>query len=433
MARIPRRHVFHPVLIVAVGLAWVGLRMANAQRSEAPEPRWWKGNLHTHSLWSDGDNYPDMIADWYKSRGYQFLALSDHNVLAEGGKWIDAAKSRGGTAALEKYRQRFGPRWVETREEGSGTQVRLKPLAEYRTLFEEPGKFLMIPSEEITDKFEKKPIHLCATNVRELVKPQGGESVTQVIQQDVDAVLEQRKRTGQPMFAHVNHPNFGWAITAEELMAVRGDRFFEVYNGHPTVYNEGGEGRPGTERMWDIMLTHHITEGRQELLYGVAVDDSHNYHREDPKVSNPGRGWVMVRAPFLTPESIVHAMEAGEFYGSSGVTLRDFRRDGNQLRIEIQPQDGVTYKTRFIGTRKGYDPRSEPVTVMDKDGSPVTVTRRYSADLGQVLAEVDGTSPTYTFRGDELYVRAVVTSSRPQPNRVRPDDMERAWLQPVRP
>lgn len=433
MARIPLRHVFHPVLIAAVGLAWAGLRIANAQRSEGPEPRWWKGNLHTHSLWSDGDNYPDMIADWYKSRGYQFLAMSDHNVLAEGGKWIDVAKSKGGMPALESYQQRFGPRWVETRDEAGAQQVRLKPLAEYRTLFEEPGKFLMIPSEEITDRFEKKPIHLCATNVRELVKPQGGDSVTQVIQRDVDAVLEQRKRTGQPMFPHVNHPNFGWAITAEELMAVRGDRFFEVYNGHPTVYNAGGESRPGTERMWDIMLTHHITEGRQELLYGVAVDDSHNYHQEGPKISNPGRGWVMVRSPFLTPENIIRAMEAGDFYGSSGVTLRDFRREGNRLQIEIQPQEGVTYRTRFIGTRKGYDPKSEPVTVTEKDGSPVTVTRRYSSDIGQVLAEVEGASPAYTFRGDELYVRAVVTSSRPQPNRVYPDDMERAWLQPVRP
>ena len=50
----------------------------------AAEPRWFKGNLHTHSLWSDGDDYPEMIADWYARHGYHFLALSDHNVLARG-------------------------------------------------------------------------------------------------------------------------------------------------------------------------------------------------------------------------------------------------------------------------------------------------------------------------------------------------------------
>ena len=52
------------------------------------EPRWWKGNLHTHSLWSDGDGFPDMITAWYKDHGYQFLAISDHNVLGQGQRWM---------------------------------------------------------------------------------------------------------------------------------------------------------------------------------------------------------------------------------------------------------------------------------------------------------------------------------------------------------
>lgn len=54
----------------------------------APAPTqkggWWKGNLHTHSFWSDGDEFPETIMDWYKSRGYHFAALSDHNRIAEG-------------------------------------------------------------------------------------------------------------------------------------------------------------------------------------------------------------------------------------------------------------------------------------------------------------------------------------------------------------
>ena len=57
------------------------------------ETRWWKGNLHTHSLWSDGDDYPEMIADWYRSNGYNFLGISDHNILAEGQRWIHVEKT----------------------------------------------------------------------------------------------------------------------------------------------------------------------------------------------------------------------------------------------------------------------------------------------------------------------------------------------------
>src|SRR5436189_226429 len=58
------------------------------------EPAWWKGNLHTHSFWSDGDDFPEMIADWYKAHGYHFLALSDHNVLSEGQRWLDVKSGK---------------------------------------------------------------------------------------------------------------------------------------------------------------------------------------------------------------------------------------------------------------------------------------------------------------------------------------------------
>ena len=55
---------------------------------DSSKAKWWKGNLHTHSLWSDGDDFPEMIVNWYVEHGYNFLALSDHNILSEGNKWI---------------------------------------------------------------------------------------------------------------------------------------------------------------------------------------------------------------------------------------------------------------------------------------------------------------------------------------------------------
>jgi hypothetical protein len=41
-----------------------------------------------------------------------------------------------------------------------------------------------------------------------------------------------------------------------------------------------------------------------------------------------------------------------------------------------------------------------------------TLSRRYSDEVGQVLAEVRGPVAEYRFRGDELYVRARVVSSK---------------------
>src|SRR5262245_56303752 len=89
-------------------------------------PRYWKGNLHTHSFWSDGDDFPEMIADWYKRHAYHFLALSDHNVLADGERWMKLDDKKNRPAALKKYRERFGPAWVEERVVKGEAQVRLK-------------------------------------------------------------------------------------------------------------------------------------------------------------------------------------------------------------------------------------------------------------------------------------------------------------------
>lgn len=404
----------------------------HAAQPPAREPlHWWKGNLHTHSLWSDGDDFPEMIAEWYKTNGYHFLALSDHNILQRGAKWIvvtNAARRK----VVEKYEARHGTNWVERRTHTNGVpQVRLKTLEEFRGLLEARERFLMIPGEEITDKFKKHEIHMNATNLRDLIQPRGGSNVTDTIQRNLDAVLAQRRRTGQPMFIHLNHPNFGWSITAEDMMGVRGDRFFEVYNGHPSVHNEGDKDHPSCERLWDIVLSFRLSQFGQGPLYGLGVDDSHRYQKFGDRESNPGRGWVMVRAPRLWASSIVEAMEAGDFYASSGVTLKDVKRTARGLAVEIDAEPGVEYTTRFIGTLRGFDPSSRPAPLPKTNSLPVT--RIYSNDIGAVLAEVRGARAEYTFNGDELYVRATVTSTKPKANPLTKGETERAWVQPALP
>lgn len=369
-------------------------------------PRWLKGNLHTHSLWSDGDDFPEMIMDWYKENGYQFIALSDHNTLQEGEKWVDISGRSSREQALAEYRERFGDDWVETREDTAGLQARLKTLAEYRSFFEQPDSFLIIRSEEITDRYEDKPIHLNATNVQEMIEPRGGGSVVEVMQNNIDAVLEQRERTGQPMFPHINHPNFYWAITAEDMISLDNERFFEVYNGHPMVHNYGDSLRSSTEEMWDQINAAYLDMGKP-LMYGLATDDSHNYHEQGPRQSNAGRGWVMVRADELNPAAIIAAMETGQFYASTGVSLRDIRLENDLYAVDIEAEPGVTYTTQFWGVKQ-------------------------NGDGGELLAEVSGPEARYTLTGDERLVRAKVISSAPQPNPFQEGDRKRAWTQPVR-
>jgi hypothetical protein len=434
-----------------VALAPSVLAQSQAEKTPAAaEPRWYKGNLHTHSLWSDGDDYPEMIADWYKRQGYHFLAISDHNVLQQGQRWLELkapvsiagnVNQRGGGPVLEKYLRRFGPDWVETREADGKRSVRLKPLDEYQSLLNEPGRFLMIPSQEITSSWKRPksattpeqsgPVHINVTNPREFVKPAEADNAVEIMDNVVDAVAAQREKTGQPMFAHINHPNFRYGVTVEELMQVKRERFFEVYNGHPGVINDGDATHLSMDAMWDAMLTRRLTELNLPVVFGVGVDDSHHYHTIEIGKSNSGRGWVMVRAKHLTAESIVKAMEAGDFYATSGVTLNDVKREKNSLSVAIKAEPGVTYRTQFIGTRRGASMTSELIPPTEGQPQRTLPHRRYSKDIGAVLAEVKGPSASYTLRGDEIYVRAKVISSKPKVNGSVADEFETAWVQPL--
>ena len=423
-----RRSRWRLAAVVAVTMIAVACHapLGGAQQP-ASGARWWKGNTHTHTLWSDGDDFPEMVADWYKRNGYHFLSLTDHNTLALEERWWRVPATGLGQEAYTKYRARFGAE-VEERRSGDTLSVRLRRLSEYGPRIAEPGRFLLIQGEEITQYLDRRGAHMNALNVAEVIPAQQGTTLVEMFTRDLDAVRDQEKRTGREINAVLNHPNFLWSQTAEDLLELPGLRFFEVYNGHPLVNVPGDSVHASNERIWDIVLTRRFSAGGGPL-YGVATDDSHDYHRFASDQRNSGRGWIMVRATHLVADSLMEAMQRGDFYASNGVVLADVRRDANRISLAITGAPGVTYTTQFIGTRRGWD----TTRVAMRDSAGRAVTRRYSRDVGAVLAEVGGVTPSYMMRGDELYVRARVISTRVKPNAAYPGEVETAWTQPVRP
>ncbi len=382
--------------------------------------RWYKGNTHTHSFWSDGDDYPEMIMEWYKSHGYDFISLSDHNILAQGEKWKLIPASPLYQRRFEEYLKKYGRDWVIYKTDTSGLSVKLKTLKEYRPLFEEKGKFLIIQAEEISDRYKEKLVHVGAVNIKYMVKPQGGNSVAEVMQNDLNEVYAQRKRTGLPMLSHINHPNFLWSVKIEDMLELKGNRFFEVYNGHPHVNNPGDSATIGMEELWDRLLIHYIKEGKLPL-YGLATDDSHDYldyktennnRGRDWTVARPGRGWIVVRAKELTPEALIESMEKGDFYASTGVELENVTFKNRTLKIRVKPEEGTDFTIQFWGAGKSATEEKKMRTM---------------------LKEVKGTRAKYKLRNKDIYVRAKVISSRLQENHFRDqkDDYKTAWTQPV--
>jgi predicted metal-dependent phosphoesterase TrpH len=324
-------------LLLLAGTLEFGASTLEARAASQAQTRWYKGNTHTHTLNSDGDTAPDEVVRWYREHGYQFLVLSDHNFLTS----VDGVNA----------------------------------------LFGADQQFLVIPGEEVTDRFETKSIHVNGLNVDTLVMPQGGGSVLETVQRNVDAI---RTANGVP---HINHPNFGWSISADELARVRNNKLFEIFNGHPMVNNVGGGGTPGLEQMWDSILSRGI------LLYGIAVDDAHHFKRPwDDEASRPGQGWIYVRAERLSASAILEAMERGDFYASTGVVLLDYQVSPASMTITVRQRAFEKYRIQFIGR------------------------------AGRVLWEAASSSATYDIRGNEGYVRAKVYDSN---GRV-------AWTQPVR-
>ncbi len=62
-------------LVVLVGCG-TSMHVADPAAGAA---RWFKGNTHVHSRWSDGRDFPEMVADWYGA-GY---AINGRDDLAE--------------------------------------------------------------------------------------------------------------------------------------------------------------------------------------------------------------------------------------------------------------------------------------------------------------------------------------------------------------
>jgi hypothetical protein len=325
-----------------------------------PAARWYRGNTHVHTTESDGNGMPAEVAQWYHDHGYDFVVITDHEKITD----------------VAPLQARLG----------------------------DGGRFLVMQGQEVTQQVAdaahpqgRRQAHVSAVGVGRVVLPLGEKgiahdvSIAATYARNLPAV---RAAGGVPI---VNHPNFRWSVGLADMAALPDSTLFEVWNSQPHINNLGGGDGAGhvalsTEALWDSLLT------RGTLLFGVASDDAHKFRPEQLRelgLTRPGGGWVMVRADTLTPAAIQAALRAGHFYASTGVSLAEYAVSPRAIRLRVaRPTGGYNddrYHTRFIG--RG----------------------------GRVLAEVDGEEASYTVRGDEGYVRAVVTDSNGR----------RAWTQPV--
>jgi hypothetical protein len=304
---------------------------ARPPKEAAPEPRprgFLKGQLHAHTNGSgDSDTPPAEAMAWYAAHGFDFVVVTDHNVVTE-------APSPPGMLVL---------RGVELTQN-------------LRTCDPPPD-----------------PGDACLLHVNALFVAPRADPVLWEVPSDLRRVHLYGRAVDRALalggVAQLNHPNFQRGADAGVLVALarRGLALVEIANQAVDSGNEGDGRHLSTEAMWDVALASGAR------VWGTATDDAHHYEdaaraRARGETAYVGdRAFVMVRAD-RTEAAIRAAVTAGDFYATTGVVLERLEVSPDAIDVAVRPSrppyvfeviaDGRTTRTE-TGTAIHVDPRRE--------------------------------------------------------------------------
>ncbi|MDA0345522.1 MAG: phosphotransferase [Proteobacteria bacterium] len=240
---------------------------------------YFRGNLHGHSVHSDGVLEPDEVVKIYKSLGYDFTCLSDH-------LWSDSKFSA--TSVLDT-----------------------------RCLNED--NFITIPSAEIHcrgKKYDNDGLwHIVANGLPlDFLCANDDETATQLV--------HRAKESGA--FVTIAHPEW-YSLTSDEALSVAHAHSVEIYN--HSCHIEAARGYGTT--IVDFLLQ----ENYPVLL--TATDDSHF------RMNDAGGGWVMVASNNLDEISLLQALKAGQYYSSTGLEIFEFVKENHLVSIKCSPASHI--------------------------------------------------------------------------------------------
>jgi hypothetical protein len=257
---------------------------------------WFKGNLHTHTARSDGDINLEGVVYWYASRGYDWLAITDHNI----GLLPESAA---------KLSEKYG--------------------------------ILVIPGNEITGTGHVVGLGITENcNKTDFCQP----FVRDSLQAGVDWI---RDHGGVPILAH---PNWGHVYGADVIAQIKDCNIFEIHNASPDCNTFAAGGFPGTDDIWNDALNLGLR------LYGVGSDDAHHYLPEKfhqvHASAHGGECATYVACNKLTAKNVLAALATGKCVASSGARPVRAVLSGGKYVVEVDdPYAHFHFTTEFIGPR----------------------------------------------------------------------------------
>jgi hypothetical protein len=410
---------------------------------------WWKGDVHMHTMLSDGSVFPVEAAALYKRLGFNFIVLTDHDMTPSSRESYIGASSHHYASLTPEYFERLRRNFPEfvpaVRLDRNGKkEYRVMPFGELCEAVEEAGKYLVIPGNELTYLAKDgNNLHCNLINIDRPCRSTPGRADAADALEDALARAREVGCVNSPRnLLMLNHPLWTCYDVDPGLLVNHPEiRFFEVNISGSMATFELPPGDCFThDKWWDAVNATRATLG-QPLLYGTASDDQHNYASQYAgKLQRPG--YVRVAAKTLTAESIVTAMHKGNFYATSGLELSQVRfdPDSNTLKVSVKSEPGRRYRIMFIGSKRGAELNERGRVRWRVSATPAHLRCRfnpersvpyYSPAIGVTLKTCDSASASYTMRDDDLYVRAkiitdlgVLPENQTQMNPV-------AWTQPV--
>jgi len=248
-----------------------------------------RGNLHTHSTRSDGVLSPQEVCRRYQAEGYDFIALTDHLVGLFDYPITDTSAFRN-----DRFTTIIG--------------------AEMHTGEMENGYLWHILGIGLPLDFK----HPDAPNFRSAKGSESGASIA----------LRAREAGA---FVSIAHPHWS-GLSEADARSIVAAHAVEIYNHGCVVDNDRGEG---------FFTLEQLLNGDRHLNL-IATDDAH--------FNTPDHfgGWVMVKTAENTPELLLAALKAGEFYSSTGPSIHDIRL--TDQGIEVECSAAVTIIVQGHGT-----------------------------------------------------------------------------------
>lgn len=345
----------------------------------------YKGNLHSHTTFSDADeDLPTMVKEYYE-QGFDFLANADHGVT--GTQWNVEPKR----LLLYSYQELTGKTVATlTDEEFQGITSGTYPLYD--------GSVRNKKMTCVTGANELNNLTLTKCHVNAYFLPSNVGNGFGGSENGYEQAIAFAEKNGG--FSHINHPG-DWLESNKDITTVSDPEnvefFAKLLLKYPSclgmeVFNDRNSTTPYDRILWDNILMYTLPYGRNVI--GFSNTDAHDKENIDTSFS------VFMMQENDT-EHIKETMQSGSFFMVTRI-LRSNDIIGPKESIDVRNQ-GLNY------------PMFKSLTVKDHT---VTVTAENASSIqwianGKVIAESEIGEDGFTLdldtidgAEDFLYIRA---------------------------